>query len=97
MAFRAPRYCHVHAARDVGVAGISLSTGSAHADFPLDNLIDDRAQTLFKFAASVVSPAIDFDLGANFVTGLQRVIIPADHSFTQARFFEADNAGFSGS
>ena len=85
MAYRAPRYSHVHAAREVGVAAITLTVGTAHADFPIANMIDDRAQTLFKFAGSVSTPTIIVDLGVSFDTGINRIIIPAGHNATTVR------------
>ena len=91
MAFRAPRYSYVHAAREVGVAAITLSD-AASADFPVDNLIDDRAGTIFKFNASAVNPTIDFDLGANFDTGLSRLIIPSNHDIESVTV-EQDTGG----
>lgn len=85
MSWRAPRYSHVHAAREVGVSAITLTVGTAHADFPIDNLIDDRAQTIFKFTGSVSTPTIIVDLGAGFDTGINRIIIPAGHNATTIR------------
>jgi len=96
MAYRAPRYCHLHAAREVGASAITLTVGTAHADFPVDNLIDDRAQTLFKFATSVGTPTIIVNLGAGWETGINRLIIPAGHNCTTVRVAEADNVGMSG-
>ena len=100
MAYRVPRYSHVHAARDVGAAGISLDGDSAHADFPIDNLIDDRAGTIFKFSASVVNPNIEIDLGASFaadgLSGLSRLIIPRNHNIEEIGVFDDDAADFVG-
>lgn len=95
MAYRSPRYSYVHAARDVGAAGITVSD-TQDADFPKDNLIDDRASTLFKWSASVVNPTIDIDLGAGFVTGLSRLIIPANHNIEQIAVYDDDAADFVG-
>jgi hypothetical protein len=79
MAYRSPRYSYVHAAREVGAAAVTVSD-TAHTDFPEDNLIDDRAATLFMWSAGVTNPTIDIDLGADFDTGLNRLIIPANHN-----------------
>ena len=87
MAFRAPRYSHVHAARAVGVAAITLSQIEDPL-FPADNLIDDRSSTLFKFNAASGGPNIIIDLGAGFDTGLDRLIIPADHNLTNIRVWQ---------
>jgi len=95
MAFRAPRYSYVHAAREVGVAWITVSD-TADADFPVDNLIDDRAGTIFKWSASVVNPTIDIDLGAGFDTGISRLIIPSNHNIEQITVQDDDAADFVG-
>lgn len=95
MAFRAPRFSHVHAARVVGASAITLSPGSADADFPVDNLIDDRAGTLFKWSASQVSPEIRVDLGASFDTGIDRLIIPSNHNVETLMVEQADDVGFT--
>jgi len=79
MAFRAPRYSYVHAARDVGAGAITVSD-AAHADFPVDNMVDDRNGTRFMWSGSVSNPTIDIDLGADFDTGFNRLIIPANHN-----------------
>jgi len=95
MAFRAPRYSYVHAARDLGVASITLDGSSADADFPIDNLIDDRAGTLMKFTAPSLGENIEVDLGVGFDTGINRVIVPANHNLTGIRVWQDDNAGFA--
>jgi hypothetical protein len=95
MAYRAPRYSYVHAARDVGATAISLSTGAAHADYPIDNLIDDRAGTIFKWAASETTPSIIVDLGAE--TGIDRLIIPANHNLESIRISQDTDVGFPSS
>jgi hypothetical protein len=77
----------------VGASAITLSH-SAHADFPIDNLIDDRAGTLFKFAATQEDPYIGIDLGSGFVTGLVRLIIPANHNIEKVQVYQDDDAGF---
>jgi hypothetical protein len=83
MAYRAPRYSYVHAARTVGADAITVSD-TADTDFPKDNLIDDRAGTLFKWSAGVTNPTIDIDLGATFaadgLSGISRLIIPSNHN-----------------
>lgn len=95
MAYRAPRFSHVHAARVVGASAITLSPGTADADFPVDNLIDDRAGTLFKWSASQASPEIRVDLGASFDTGIDRLIIPSNHNVETLMVEQADNVGFT--
>jgi len=95
MAFRPPRFSHVHAARVVGASAITLSPGSADADFPVDNLIDDRAGTLFKWSASQASPEIRVDLGASFDTGIDRLIIPSNHNIQTLSVEQADDEPFT--
>jgi hypothetical protein len=80
----------------VGASAITLDDGSAHADFPVDNLIDDRAGTLFKFAAPRTTAKIEIDLGADFVTGLERLIIPANHNLVNIRVWQATESDYSG-
>jgi hypothetical protein len=98
MAYRAPRFSYVHAARDAGAGGITVSD-TAHADFPKDNLVDDRAATRFKWSGSVASPTIDIDLGhvlgAGFDTGISRLIIPADHNIESIYIEDDDSDSFS--
>ncbi len=94
MSYRAPRYCHVHAIRDVGAAAITVSD-TADPDFPKTNLVDDRAQTRFMWDASYSTPYIDVNLGSGFDTGIDRLIIPADHNLTFVRVGQDDNSGFS--
>lgn len=93
MAYRAPRYSYVHAARDVGAAAITVS-GTADTDFPEDNLIDDRAGTLFKWSGDLTNPTIDIDLGVGFVTGIDRLIIPANHNIESITVNEDTDSGY---
>ncbi len=95
MPYRAPRYSHLHAAQDVGVAAIDLDGATALAGFPIDNLIDDRQGTVMKLAAAVSGLNIDIDLGANFVTGINRLIIPPNHNIDAITIVDDDNAGFA--
>lgn len=95
MAFFLPRYSHVHAARDVGAAEITVSD-TPHTDFPVRNLIDDRSKTLFKWSASVVNPTIDIDLGDGFVTGISRLIIPSNHNIESITVQDDDASDFVG-
>jgi len=94
MAYRAPRYSFSHAARDVGASAITVSD-TAHTDYPKDNLLDDRAGTIFKWSAVVTDPTIAVDLGSGFVTGLDRIIIPANHNVVNVKVEQADDSGFS--
>ena len=92
MAYRAPRYSYVHAAREAGVSAIDLDGDSAHADFPIDNLIDDRASTLFRFSGVVTDPNIDIDLGTE--TGINRLIIPANHNISSIKVWQDGDVNF---
>ncbi len=95
MAWRAPRYNSLHAGRDAGAAAIAVSPAAA-TGFPVDNLIDDRAGSLFKFTSSGANSTIDIDRGAAGLEAVDRLIIPAGHNFTGTYDLEADdNAGFS--
>lgn len=94
MPYRSPRYSHLHAARDVGVAAIDLDGDSAAAGFPIDNLIDDRQGTIFKTSTAVSGLNIDIDLGAGFVTGINRLIVPPNHNIDAITIVDDDNAGF---
>lgn len=98
MAYRAPRFSHLHIVRDLGVSSITLLGGdTAHADFPVANLIDDRAGTKFRYAGSQGSPWIVIDLGADFADyDIDRLIIPADHNITaNIRIGDDDNPSLS--
>lgn len=92
--FRAPLYSYVHAARTVGADAITVSD-TAHADFPKDNLIDDRNGTRFMWSGSVASPTIDIDLGSPFESGISRLIIPANHNIQNLYVQDDSTAAFS--
>jgi hypothetical protein len=96
MAYRNPRWGLLHAAREAGAAAITSTTEDA--SFPHENLIDDRAGTLFKFTASAANLQIDLDRGAGFaaLTGIDRLYIPDGHNLSSTiDVFEDDNSGFS--
>lgn len=96
MAYRAPRYSYLHAARDTGGAVYVTVSDTEDPDFTKDNLFDDRAGTLFKWSASVVDPTITVDLNSGiFPKGFDRVIVPPDHTITRLSVTEDDNSGFS--
>jgi hypothetical protein len=80
MAWRNPQFAYLHAARDVGVASITPDgafTGSSKA-----YLIDDRPSVQFTWdGPAAANHTIDIDLGANWVTGLDRLYIP-NHDIT---------------
>jgi hypothetical protein len=82
----------------VGASAITPSHTTA-TGFPKDNLVDDRAGTLFKWAASYTDPTIDVDLGATFVadglSGLERLIIPANHNIDSIYVQGDTTSGFS--
>ena len=98
MAVRPPRFCYENAYRERGVANITLNK-AADADFPVDNLIDDRGGTLFKQSATG-SLIVAVDLGASFETGYDRIIVPKDHDVNWADALgsaveDADDSSFT--
>ena len=93
MAYRKPRFCHLHAVRDVGYGAITLSHSEDSA-FPKANMIDDRTADKFSFSSGEASKHVDVDLGAGFVTGIERVIIPADHNLTSIRVGDDDSGSW---
>ncbi len=93
MAYRVPRVSYVHAVRDVGAGEITVSD-AAHEDFPVDNLIDDRNGTRFSWSGDVTDPTIDIDLGEVFVTGLSRLIIPANHNIQTVTVLQDSDVAF---
>ena len=92
MAYRGLRFSHLHAFRDVGAAAVGYepSDSGAEPDFPADNLIDDRNGTLFQLDTVNGQPGVWVDLGANFVTGIDRLIIPANHDWEKLTVIESD-------
>lgn len=95
MPYRAPRYSHLHAAQDVGVAAIDLDGDTALSGFPIDNLVDDRQGTIMKLDTAVAGLNIDIDLGVGFVTGINRLLIPPNHNIDAITIVDDDNAGFA--
>ncbi len=75
MSWRNPSYAHLHAARDAGVGGLSLGSGSADSDFPLANLIDDRHSVQMKFTAAATTHELDLNRGAAGLTAISRLSI----------------------
>jgi hypothetical protein len=59
-------------------------------------LVDERVQTLFAFADSYVNPWVVVDLGSDFITGLDRIIIPANHNIINLLVADADSDSMSG-
>lgn len=99
MAYRSPRFSHVHAARKKGATQILISD-TAHADFPKENMIDNRnTGTFFKWSASVTDPTITVDLGdervADDISSLSRLIIPPNHNILSLYIQDDDNSGMS--
>ena len=94
MAYRAPRFCHVHAARQRGWVQLSFDGDSVDADFPRYHLVDDRANTRFKFSGAPTDPNIDLDLGATPITGINRLIIPPDHFFETLKIWGDSDSNF---
>lgn len=94
MTWRNPQYSFVHAARTAGAAAISTVPGVA-AGFPVDNLIDDRAGSLFKFTSSGADSKIIVNRGAGSLDPIDRLLIPAGHNITGTiNLLADDSAGF---
>jgi len=69
MAWRAPRYSYIHAAREAGIDAIT-SNNTVHADYPLARLIDERRSVNMRFNSSETDHYIN------------RLYIPIGHNFT---------------
>lgn len=80
MAYRAPNFMWLHAAQDTGVSNITSS--NAHADYPLDHLIDNRPSSLFKFNTSASAHWIKIDRGSASEEQVGRMIIPEGHNLS---------------
>lgn len=86
---------HLHTMRNRPAGAISPSDSGAANDFPVDNLIDDRASTLFKWASSETDPSLILDLGnAPFQEGIDRLIIPANHNIDSIKIVQDTLSGF---
>lgn len=94
MAYRPPRFCHYHAARERGWTNITLDGDSQDPDFPRSRLIDNRTTALFRFTGTPANPNIDIDLGGSFATGLDRIIIPFTHIFDTLKVWQDSDSGF---
>ena len=92
MAWRAPQYAYLHAARDVGVASITPNASFTAGDEKY--LIDDRchdAESVFAWSDSAANHTIDIDLGSDYVTGLDRLYVP-NHDITSTWTLTEDTA-----
>ena len=97
MAWRAPRYCLLHAARDAGASAITSANAFETAE-PKEHLIDDRAGSLARFAASAADHYIQIDRGAGLaLEAIDRMWIPPGHNFegVTLRLRSADDAAFT--
>jgi hypothetical protein len=81
MTYRVPSFSSLHAAADAGIAAIT--SDNEHASFPLDNLIDYRNSSLFKFSTAAVDHWIKIDRAA-VGENINRIIIPAGHNLDGA-------------
>jgi hypothetical protein len=91
MSWRKPRYCYLHAARALGVSAITANA-TVDTNYPVANLIDDRPSVRFKWTDAAADHTIDVDLGAGFVTGIDRLWIP-NHNITGAYVVQEDDNG----
>ena len=73
MSYRNPRWCVLHAAKDAGVSAITVL--SEDANFPKENLIDDRAGSVFKNASAAVQTIV-VDRGAGTLEAVDRIFFP---------------------
>ncbi len=98
MAWRAPRYCFLHAARDAGVSAISEQNIWSTSG-PSDFLIDDRAGSLAVFNASAADHYVQIDRGAAGLEIINRLYIPSGHNFAGAdiRLRSATDTGITAS
>lgn len=96
MSWRNPQYAYRHAARDAGAAAITPDA-TVDANFPKQNLIDNRMTVPFKWTNSIIDHQIDIDQGASFPTELNRLWIPPGHNLPTAHIQveEDDNSGFT--
>jgi len=93
MTWRNPSFAHLHAARDVGVAAITPDATFVAGDEKY--LIDNLPSIQFSWSNAAANHLIDVDLGAGFVTGVDRLWIP-NHNITGDYYvYQDDNAGFS--
>lgn len=79
MSYQNPIYCYRHAARDVGTAGLSFLY-DRDADYPEDNLIDNRNGSLMKFDAAQTGHYIQVDRGAGTPAAINKIVIPPGHN-----------------
>lgn len=90
MAFRAPRYMHLHMIRDdVGIQGLT-SALPTEAAFPLDFLMDDRGSVPMTFAADTNTHFIIMDRGSGTLDSVDRIIIPPNHNLTGTAVIQSD-------
>jgi len=78
MAWRAPRFGLLHAARLAGPG--SLSAPNALGSGSLDHLLDDRAGFFAEFATAETDHTIILDRGAGTLEAIDRLWIPAGHN-----------------
>ena len=97
MAWRAPRYAYLHAARDAGVSAIT-AVNTFSTTQPEDHLIDDRAGSLTTFTASASDHGIDVDRGAAGLEAIDRLWIPSGHNWSgwDVRVMTSATGAFAG-
>ena len=93
MSWRVPRYCYLHAARDIGVG--SITPDATHVTADIAYLIDDRPSVQFSWSDDDTLHQIDFDLGTGFASvGATRITIENHDLAGQIYFYQDDAAGF---
>jgi hypothetical protein len=95
MAWRAPRFAFLHAARAAGVSALS-STALSTAG-PKDHLIDDRKGSLTTFAVPATNHYFQVNRGSGTLEAIDRMLIPDGHTLNGCTFrLEADdNSGMT--
>jgi hypothetical protein len=85
MTHQTPSYNFLHAAADAGVGALTSSTTPGEATgYPLDNLIDYRVSSLFRFGQNGWG-SVKVDRGTQPMSeACDRIIIPAGHNLENA-------------
>lgn len=96
MAYQNPSFNFLHAYRDAGASGLTVSPAAA-ATGPVDYLIDDRAGSLCVAGSAATSGFWLVDRGAGTLEDVDRLLIPAGHNLDgrSLTISQDDNAGFT--
>jgi hypothetical protein len=98
LTYQNPSYSFLHIGADAGVGSLTASPVAA-TGFPLDNLVDYRSSSLFKFSATGAG-YVEIDAGVQpMAEEIDRIIIPAGHNLatvTQARVITSTTGAYGG-